>query len=71
MLIFLYRSNSGEFENTENSDYQVDSSCSDITDCRDMSINGALIDEIIKDDNIEQECRDVLCMTIHFYVKRS
>ena len=29
-------------------------------DSPDMSIDSALIDEIIKDENIEQECRDVL-----------
>ena len=60
MLLFLYRSDSSKFENTENSDYQVEDSCRDITDCPDMSINSALIDKIIKDDNIDQECRDVL-----------
>ena len=31
-----------------------------IADSPDMSIDSALIDEIIKDENIEQECRDVL-----------
>ena len=60
MLLFLYSSDSSKFENTENSDYQVDDSCSDITDCPYISIDSALIDEIIKDDNIEQEFRDVL-----------
>ena len=60
MLLFLYRRDYSEFQNNENSDYQVDDSYSDITDCPDMSIDSALIEEIIKDDNIEQECRDVL-----------
>ena len=60
MLLSLYRSDSSEIENTENSSYQVDDSCSDTNNCPDMSIDSALIDEIIKDDNTEQECRDVL-----------
>ena len=77
MLLFLYRRDYSEFQNNENSDYQVDDSYSDITDCLDMSIDSALIEEIIKDDNIEQECRDVLTNlvntvhAIHFHVKRS
>ena len=28
--------------------------------CPDISIDGAPIDKIVKDNNIEQECRDVL-----------
>lgn len=53
-------SNSSKFKNTEYSNYQADDSCSDIGDCPDMSIDSALIDYVIKDDNTEQECRDVL-----------
>ena len=60
MLLFLNMSNSSKFKNTEYSYYQADDSCSDIGDCPDMSIDSALIDDVIKDDNIEQECRDVL-----------
>ena len=60
MLLFLNMSNSSKFKNTEYSNYQADDSCSDIGDCPDMSIDSALIDYVIKDDNTEQECRDVL-----------
>ena len=60
MLLFLNMSNSSKFKNTEYSNYQADDSCSDIGDCPDMSIDSALIDDVIKDDNTEQECRDVL-----------
>ena len=35
-------------------------SCSGITDCPDVSIDSALIDDVIKDDNTEQQCWDVL-----------